>query len=100
MTFANVGSIGVLPGKREEVLAILTRPNPELRDAGCLLYEVGASDDEPDKVFVTELWVSRNAHRASLMLDSVRKAIAEAMPFLSGEMSGSRFEITGSPLTA
>jgi quinol monooxygenase YgiN len=98
MTFANVGSLGVKPGRAEELVALLTRPSAELSAIGCLLYEVGLSADVPDTVFVMELWTSAEAHRASLELDSVRAAIAEAMPLLSGEMSGSRFDVIGSPL--
>jgi quinol monooxygenase YgiN len=98
MTFANVGTLGTKPGKRDEVVAILTRRSSELSGAGCLLYEVGVNDDEPDTVFVAELWTSAEAHRASLQLDSVRVAIGEAMPLLSGEIGGSQFSVVGSPL--
>lgn len=98
MTFANLGSLGTQPGKRDEVIAILTRANPALQEAGCLLYEVGTNEDEPDTVFVAELWESAGAHQASLQLPSVRAAIAEAMPLLSGHMSGNRFTVVGSPL--
>jgi quinol monooxygenase YgiN len=98
MTFANVGTLGVRPGRRDDVVAILTRRNPQLDEAGCLLYEVGISDDEPDAVFVSELWTSADAHRASLQLDSVRAAIEEAMPLLSGHMGGNQFTVAGSPL--
>lgn len=100
MTFANVGQLGAKPGARDEVVALLTRPGGELAEIGCLLYEVGVSADDPDTVFVMELWVSAEAHRASLDLPSVRAAIAEAMPLLSGAMSGVRFEVVGSPLRA
>ena len=98
MTFANVGTLGVKPGHRDDVVAILSRPNLGSDDIGCLLYEVGVNDEQPDTVFVMELWESQEAHQASLQLDSVRAAIAEAMPYLSGEMSGSRFTVVGSPL--
>lgn len=98
MTFANVGTLGTQPGKRDEVVAILTRRNPQLNEAGCLMYEVGINDDDPDTVFVAELWTSPEAHQASLKLDNVRAAIAEAMPLLSGQMGGSQFSVAGSPL--
>lgn len=100
MTFANTGSLGALPGKRDELVALLTRPSADLAETGCLLYEVGVSDDEPDTVFVVELWESAEAHRASLGLPSVQAAIAEARPLLSGVMGGHRFEVVGSPLRA
>lgn len=98
MTFANVGKLGTKPGKRDQLVQILTRPSEEMGEYGCLLYEVGVNDDEPDTVFVSELWESAAAHAASLELDSVRAAIAEAMPLLNGEMGGYRFEVVGSPL--
>lgn len=100
MRFANIGQLGTKPGKRDEVVALLTRPSRELAEIGCLLYEVGVSEDRPDTVFVAELWVSADAHRQSLTLPSVRAAIADAMPLLSGEMGGDRFEVVGSPLRA
>lgn len=98
MTFANVGSREARPGQRDAVVAILLRPMPGLAEAGCLFYEVGVNEDSPDTVFVCELWESPEAHRASLQLDIVRSAIAEAMPLLTGTMGGNRFTVLGSPL--
>jgi quinol monooxygenase YgiN len=98
MTFANVGTLGTKPGQRDALVAILLRPKPGMREAGCLLYEVGVNDEVPNTVFVSELWESAEAHQASLQLDSTRAAIAEAMPLLSGEMGSHRFTVLGSPL--
>lgn len=98
MTFVNVGTIGAIPGKRDLLVEILTRRSPDLEAAGCLLYEVGVSADQPDTVCVAELWTSADAHQRSLQLESVQAAIQEARPLLSGEMGGFRFEIAGSPL--
>jgi quinol monooxygenase YgiN len=98
MTFANVGALGSVPGKRDELVEILTRRSPDLEAAGCLLYEVGVNDEQPDTVFVAELWTSREAHQRSLTLESVQAAIREARPLLSGEMGGFSFHSVGSPL--
>ncbi len=98
MTFANVGTLGTLPGRRDELVAHLTRRSDALADIGCLLYEVGVSEEQPDTVFVVELWESAEAHRASLQLPEVQAAIAEARPWLSGEFGGFRFDVAGSPL--
>lgn len=100
MTFANVGTLGTRPGRRDELVELLTRHNPEMAEIGCLRYDVGVSADEPDTVFVAELWESEQAHRASLALPAVQEAIAQARPLLSGEMGGFRFEVVGSPLRA
>ena len=98
MTFVNVGTLESRPGHRDAVVAILTRRNAELGEIGCLLYEVGIDENEPDTVFIAELWESVEAHQASLKLGSVRAAIAEAMPMLTGKMDGYQFDVLGSPL--
>ena len=98
MTYATVGSLGSVPGARDRLVEILTRRSADLEQAGCLLYEVGVDDEHPDTVFVAELWTSAAAHQSSLTLDSVQAAIREARPLLSGEMSGFRFDVVGSPL--
>lgn len=98
MAFVNVGTLGVLPGHRDELVAILTRRSDAMAEVGCQLYEVGVNLDHPDTVFVAELWDSPEAHRASLELPEVQAAIAEARPLLSGEMGGFQFDAVGSPL--
>ena len=98
MTFANVGSLGAQPGRRDDLVRILTRRSADLAAAGCLLYEVGVHDDDPDTVFVAELWTSAAAHRASLQLASVQEPISEARPLLTYQMGGFRFDVVGSPL--
>lgn len=98
MTFANVGTLGAVPGKRDELVAHLTQRTDQLADGGCLAYEVGVSDEAPDTVYVVELWQSAEAHRASLELAEVRAAIEAARPLLSGEFGGFRFDVIGSPL--
>lgn len=55
MTFANVGTLGEVPGKRDELLAYLTRRNDVLTGLGCLAYEVGVDAEHPDTVYVLEL---------------------------------------------
>lgn len=98
MTFANVGTLGTVPGGRDELVALLTRRSEALSAIGCLAYEVGVDRAEPDTVYVVELWTSADAHRASLELPEVRASIAEARPLLSGDFGGFRFDVVGSPL--
>ncbi len=87
MTFVNAGTLGTLPGRRDELVAHLTRHSP-------------VDDQQPDTVFVVERWTSAQAHRASLEQPEVQASIAEARPLLSGEFGGFRFEVVGSPLGA
>ena len=60
------------------------------RRPAVFLYEVGVNDEQPDTVFVAELWTSADAHQRSMQLESVEAAIQEARPLLSGEMNGFR----------
>lgn len=98
MVFANAGTLGTLPGRRDALVAHLTRRSSALAEIGCLAYEVGVNDSEPDTVFVVELWESAEAHRASLQLSEVQASIAAARPMLSGEFGGFQFDVVGSPL--
>lgn len=98
MTFATYGRLGAKPGHRDDLVAILTRRSSELTDGGCLHYDVGVAEDDPDGVHVIELWVTREAHRASLSLPGVRAAIDEAMAILDGTPTGNAFDVIGSPL--
>lgn len=98
MTFVSTGTLGTRPGRRDDLVALLTRRSDRLTEAGCLLYEVGVHPEHPDTVFVVELWTDAAAHRASLELPDVRAAIAEARPMLSGGLGGFRFDVVGSPL--
>lgn len=98
MTFVNAGTLGTIPGHRDELVAILTQRNDLLREFGCHFYEVGINADVPDTVFVVELWDSEAAHRRSLEHSEVQAAIATARPILSGEFGGFRYCVVGSPL--
>ena len=98
MVFANAGTLGTLPGKRDELVTHLTRRSSVLSEIGCLAYEVGTNEAEPNTVFVMELWSDAAAHRASLALPDVQASIAEARPMLSGVFGGFQFDVVGSPL--
>lgn len=98
MTFANVGTLGTVPGRRDELVERLTARSGRLADLGCLLYEVGVDGGAPDTVFVMELWTSAEAHLQSLADPEVRASIESARPLLSGEFGGLRFDVVGSPL--
>ncbi|WP_309080748.1 antibiotic biosynthesis monooxygenase [Zhihengliuella sp.] len=98
MSFVTVGTLEAQPGKRDQLIDILTRHRPELVDAGCLTYDVGVSDDHSSTVFVIEQWTSEEAHREALERTSIRSAISEAMPLLTGNRGGFKFRIIGSPL--
>ena len=95
MLYGYVGTMGTQPGRRDEVIAILLRDVDGLREAGCSSYVVSVSNAEPDLIYVSEVWQSKDHHDASLGLPTTKAAIAEAMPMLTGEFAGEDYEVVG-----
>jgi quinol monooxygenase YgiN len=78
------GRLLAQPGQGDELEAILLESARLLEsNEDCLLYVVSRQPDEPDAVWVTETWRSREAHRASLEDDEVRALIERAMPLIA-----------------
>lgn len=77
-----MGRILAVPGSRDELASILM-PGPDGMP-GCLSYIVATDPQNPDALWVTEVWVDQAAHRASLQLESVQAAIARGRPLIAG----------------
>jgi len=78
MMYGLIGRITAVSGRREELIAILAPSEGSL--PGCLSYIVARDPKDPDLLYVTEAWETREAHAASLMLAEVRAAIARGRP--------------------
>jgi quinol monooxygenase YgiN len=77
-----IGRIIAVPGKRDELAAILVPGSGGM--PGCLSYVVAADRDHGDALWVTEVWTDAVAHRASLQLPDVQAAIARGRPLIAG----------------
>ena len=88
MTYGLIGKMLAVPGKRDELIDVLVGGVSGM--PGCLSYVVARDLEDADALWVTEVWESRDAHRASLELPSVRQAIAVGRPMIAG--FGERFE--------
>lgn len=83
--YGRCGKLMAVPGRRDELVALLRRASDAIAAAdGCRMYLVGVAADDPDGVWVTEVWDDREAHQASLQMDGVRALIAEGMPMIAG----------------
>ena len=82
-----IGKMRAATGRRDELAEILVGGVSGM--PGCLSYVVAEDAGDPDALWVTEAWVSEDAHRASLDLPSVREAIARGRPLIAG--FGERF---------
>ena len=95
MKYGYIGSMGTKPGHRDEVIAILLSGVDGLSAVGCDAYIVGVSESDPDIIWVTEVWKSKEHHDASLKLPEVGAAVAKAMPMLTGEFSRQELTVVG-----
>lgn len=95
MRFGMYARLVAKPGQRDALTAILLRGAEGLRAHGCELYVVNHAADNPDAVWVTEVWASKQAHAASLQLPETRQAIAQAMPLLTGEFQSIQLDVVG-----
>jgi quinol monooxygenase YgiN len=63
---------------------------------GCRLYIVSKGKTDPDSIWVTEVWDSKEDHENSLKAESVKALISQAMPLIEGRPEkGQELEILG-----
>jgi quinol monooxygenase YgiN len=78
------GKLAAVSGKRDRVTSIMKRASESVAKLeGCLLYIVFEDLQDKDALWITEIWTSKAAHDMSLQNESVKAAIAEAMPCLN-----------------
>lgn len=83
-----IGQMIAKPGQRDALLAYLRDGTTGM--PGCLSYMIALDTANPDALWITEVWDSRESHAASLKLPAVQAAIAKARPIIAG--FGQRFE--------
>ncbi len=86
------GTMMAHPGQRDALLALLLEAAGLVADApACEVWIVNTMPDNPDAIWVTEIWRSEADHAASLADDDVRALIARARPLIAG--FGERFTL-------
>lgn len=77
-----IGKMVAQPGKRDELLEVLDGqigPMP-----GCLSYVIAKDPQDPNAIWVTEVWEDTASHQASLGLPQVKATITKARPLIAG----------------
>lgn len=77
-----IAKIDANPGQRDALAAILLEGVSGA--PGCLSYIVAEDGEDPDALWVTEVWDSQSSHAASLSLPSVQAAIQAGRPLIAG----------------
>ena len=80
--FGLIGRMRAAAGQRDGLIAILLEGTGGM--PGCLSYVVARDPTDADAIWITEVWDSRESHRASLQLPQVQAAIARARPIIAG----------------
>lgn len=63
---------------------------------GCRIYLISIDKTDPDAVWITEVWDSKEDHDNSLKYPGVKELISQAMPLLDGmPQKGQELDIIG-----
>jgi quinol monooxygenase YgiN len=85
-TYGFRATIPARKGKGDELVALLLTAQTSEH---CVLYLVGRSASDPDIVYVTEGWTSKEAHAANFASDRAKAFVASLAPLVR---DGSRYE--------
>ena len=86
----------VAEGERDTMVDILLEAAESMKDLDeCEVYLVNSSKDNPNSVFVYEVWKDAEAHQASLGLEATRTLIARAKPIMTGMERISTLHVEG-----
>lgn len=85
MAYALVNKLTAKSGQRERVVEILLESGKlfDSNDA-CTLYLVSEATDDPDLIWVVDVWTTEDAHAEALKAPELRPLIEETMPLLEG----------------
>jgi quinol monooxygenase YgiN len=80
------GSLIAKEDKGGELAGLLIEASKLVANAkGCHFYVVSIDEKEPETVWVTEVWESKEDHENSLKTEAVRTLISKAIPMLAGQ---------------
>ncbi|HSH44959.1 MAG TPA: putative quinol monooxygenase [Longimicrobiales bacterium] len=76
-----IGKIIAAEGSRDELANVLLDGIAGM--PGCLSYIVARDAEDPNALWVTEVWDTEESHQASLSLPSVQEAIQKGRPMIA-----------------
>jgi quinol monooxygenase YgiN len=86
--FSVYGRMTALPGRRDELIAALLDGLRAGGDGGLLSYTINAAFDDPDAIWLTQLWVDKDAHDATTRSEAVAAASRRVPALLAGPPEG------------
>ncbi len=77
-----ISKMNTAPGQRDALISILLEGTANM--PGSLSYVIAKDSEDPDAIWITEVWDGEASHRASLSLPSVQDAIARGRTMIAG----------------
>ncbi|AIZ61493.1 antibiotic biosynthesis monooxygenase [Bacillus safensis] len=75
----------VQEGEKEKMVDILLEAAESMKNLDeCEIYLVNISENEPNSVYVYEVWANEDAHQASLGHEATQTLISRAKPIITG----------------
>lgn len=90
LKYGLIGKMIATPGQRDALISFLLGGTGAM--PGCLSYVIATDPANPDAIWITEVWQTKQRHADSLKLPEVQAAISKARPIIAG--FGERFETT------
>ena len=85
MTYALLNKLTTRPDQRQKVVEILLESGRLFDDnPSCFWYVVSESADDPNVIWVIDLWTSQEEHAEALKAPELQPFVEQAMPLLEG----------------
>jgi len=87
--FSVYGRMTALPGRRDELIALLLggfRAGGD--DSGLLAFSINTAFDDPDTIWLTQLWIDKEAHDATTRSEPVAAVSRQVPPLLAQQPEG------------
>ena len=79
------GKFLIQEGERDTMVEILLEAAESMKNLDeCEVYLVNTSENEPNAVYVYEVWSNEQSHQNSLTLESTQTLIKRAKPIITG----------------
>jgi quinol monooxygenase YgiN len=83
MNYVLINKMTTKPGKRQEVIDIMIKAGKIFdENPSCLIYLLGASKDDPNAIWVQDIWTNKEAHETAMQTDDMSAYIKAAMSLL------------------
>lgn len=79
-----IGRMLAQPGQRDALRDIMLEGMAGAPMPGCISYVIAEDPENPEALWITEVWDSAESHQASLQLESVQTTIGRARPLIAG----------------